>query len=486
MTAEQSFYWFDYETFGTHPAWDRPCQFAGVRTDTDLNVIGEPLVIYCKQAIDYLPHPTACQVTGITPQLANEKGLVEAEFIQRIVKELGKSGTCSVGYNSIRFDDEFTRHTLFRNLYDPYEQEWKDGNSRWDLLDVVRLTRALRPEGINWPKNDDGSASNRLEHLSAANAIEHAQAHDAMSDVWATIGMARLIKTAQPRLFAYAFSQRTKQRAGELLNTRDRQPCLQVSGMIPGNRHHIAPVLPLARLPDNPNSVIILELSEDPHYLSELSADELARRLFQPAESRKVDDPPRPLLRTVQLNKCPVLVPMNVLRQSDANRLGIDQHALEANLDTANRVLTEPVLNMIMSAMTRHWPEERVDVDGSLYTGAFLSQADRQKLRIIHGCDPQDIASHGGFFDDTRLDEMIWRYQARNYPESLSPEQRLLWLEQCAERLLDESSPWLGFQAFDAAMDSNDWSDNEASLRESLQRYKKSLEQLLLIDNVTS
>ena len=437
MKNDPSFYWFDYETFGTHPAWDRPCQFAGVRTDKDLNVIGEPLVIFCKQAIDSLPHPGACRVTGITPDQANGAGLVEAEFIRQILDEIGKPGTCSVGYNSIRFDDEFTRHTLFRNFHDPYEQEWKDGNSRWDLLDVVRLTRALRPAGIEWPTNEDGSATNRLEHLSVANGIEHSNAHDAMSDVWATIGIARLIRDTQPRLFDYAFDHRSKQSVGQILNTRERKPCLQISGMIPGNQHHIAPVLPLVQHPDNSNSIIVLDLSQDPSALAGLSADEISRRLYQVADTRVDGDPPRPGLRTVQINKCPVLVPMATLRYEDAQRLQIDQDLISSHLEKARLLFEQDTLDTIKTAMSRHWSDEPVDVDGSLYSGSFLSQSDKQRLKAVRDCEPEKIADHTGFFDDTRLDEMVWRYQARNYPESLDEEQTTRWLEESYERLTD-------------------------------------------------
>jgi len=477
MTSEPSFYWFDYETFGTHPAWDRPCQFAGVRTDMELNVIGEPLVIFCKQAIDYLPHPEACKVTGITPDLANQNGLTEAAFIGQIAEEIGKPGTCSVGYNSIRFDDEFTRHTLFRNFHDPYEQEWKDGNSRWDLLDVVRLTRALRPAGINWPTNADGSASNRLEHLSAANGIEHSQAHDAMSDVWATIGMAQLIRRAQPRLFEYAFAHRSKLSASQMLNTRERQPCLQISGMIPGNRHHIAAVVPLAQHPDNANSVIVLDLSEDPGVLAELPADEIARRIYQPAESRNGNSPPRPGLRTIQINKCPVLVPMATMRAEDARRLKIDAQLISTHLEKAQALYNEDILNNIKTAMSRRWPDQQPDVDGSLYSGSFLTQSDKQRLKLIRECEPAQISDHTGFFEDSRLDEMAWRYQARNYPESLSPEQKTRWLEECEQRLSDDSAPWLSFAKFDTAMQSTHWQSDETTLRNSLEQYVLSIKQ---------
>ncbi|MBT3197510.1 MAG: exodeoxyribonuclease I, partial [Gammaproteobacteria bacterium] len=199
--------WHDYETFGADTRGDRPVQFAGIRTDLELNPIGEPLMVYCRPAADYLPQPEACLITGITPQEALQKGESENTFIQQVVEELGAPGSCGVGYNSLRFDDEITRNTLYRNLYDPYEREWKWGNSRWDIIDLLRLTRALRPEGIEWPLYEDGRPSMRLEHLTVANGIEHGMAHDALADVYATIAMARLVKQKQPRLYHYVFSQ---------------------------------------------------------------------------------------------------------------------------------------------------------------------------------------------------------------------------------------------------------------------------------------
>ena len=162
---------------------DRASQFAGVRTDLDLNEIEAPLMMYCQPAYDYLPHPQACLVTGITPQTAQQEGLPECEFIRRIHAAFSRPQTCVAGYNSIRFDDELTRQLLYRNFYDPYEREWKHGNSRWDIIDMLRLCHALRPEGLQWPQRDDGAVSFRLETLSAANGLLHENAHDALSDV---------------------------------------------------------------------------------------------------------------------------------------------------------------------------------------------------------------------------------------------------------------------------------------------------------------
>lgn len=475
MSKTTSFYWFDYETFGTHPAWDRPCQFAGVRTDAQLNIIGEPLVIYCRQSPDYLPNPEACRITGISPQLANEKGLCEAEFIGSIHQQMSFPGTCSVGYNNIRFDDEFTRHTLFRNLFDAYEQEWKNGCSRWDLLDIVRLTRALRPEGIQWPTNDNGSSSNRLEHLSVANGIEHSQAHDAMSDVWATLGMARLIKQMQPRLFDYAFNQRGKQAVASMLNTQQRTPCLQVSGMIPADRHHISPIIPLCRHPKNSNGIIVLDLFEDASYLAELESDEIARRLFTPTAERSLDTPARPGLRTIQINKCPVLVPLSTLSAKDALRLGMDPTAIISRAAAAEHWLEDSAVERICVAMNREWPDDKLrDVDGTLYTGNFLSQADKQRLEQVRDeeVSSKTLETQGAHFDDKRLNEILRRYISRNFPDSLNSDDSLVWQEHCKERLSDTTAPWLSFPEYEALLnDSTAWSKDHSQLRASLRQY---------------
>lgn len=470
-----SFYWFDYETFGTHPAWDRPCQFAGIRTDMDLNIIGEPTMLYCKQAPDYLPHPQACRVTGLSPQVVNREGVCEAEFISRILDEIARPQTCSVGYNSIRFDDEFTRHTSFRNFRDPYEYEWKDGNSRWDLLDVVRLTRALRPDGIKWPLNEKGSASNKLEHLCIANGIAHEDAHDALSDVMATIGVAQLIKSACPRLFKYAFDNKDKQSVSKLLNTGERRPCIQISGMISSQRHHAGIILPLTQHPDNRNSIIVLDLHENPEQLLSLGAEEISEKLYLSGEKAASSSSSRPGLRTIQINKCPVLVPLNTLREADAKRLDIDSVLIEQHRQLAQGLFTEERLSTIKAAMSREWPVANEDVDGSLYTGGFLSANDRRLALELQQLEPARIASHGEHFEDKRLTELAWRYQARNYPDSLDSEKKLRWRDHCLQRLNAEVSEWLNFGTFVQAIADCDWHSDEEQLKRDLLDYAKSL-----------
>ncbi|MBL3527372.1 MAG: exodeoxyribonuclease I [gamma proteobacterium endosymbiont of Lamellibrachia anaximandri] len=429
-----SFFWHDYETWGANPRWDRPAQFAGLRTDEALNPVGEPLVIYCKPADDMLPQPEACMVTGITPQKALAEGVVEAEFMGRIHQEMARPGTCGVGYNTIRFDDEVTRYGFYRNFFDPYAREWQNGNSRWDIIDMVRLTHALRPEGIEWPRHPDGKPSFRLEHLTAANGISHQSAHDALSDVHATIAMARLVKEKQPRLYDYIFKLRKKQAVEEMLNLQARKPVLHVSSMYPAEHGCIAMVMPLSAHPTNSNGVIVFDLRYDPTPLLTLSEDEIHQRLFTPAADLP-EGVERMPLKTVHLNKCPVVVPMNTLSEAAAERWGIDVRQGEQYRET---LLAADGLKEKLSRIHQMTTFDKVsDPDQNLYGGGFFSADDRRRMDRIRTTVPGDLSSFPEVFDDQRLPEMLFRYRARNWPETLSEEERERWEEYRQARLFD-------------------------------------------------
>jgi exodeoxyribonuclease-1 len=433
-----SLYWHDYETSGIDPRYDRPMQFAGIRTDEELNIIGEPLMIYCKPGGDYLPHPQAALITGLTPQQAEKEGLTEAEFIRQIHQELSAPGTCGVGYNSLRFDDEFTRFTLFRNFYDAYAREWQNGNSRWDIIDMVRLTRALRPEGINWPDREDGKPSFRLEDLTAANGIEHSGAHDALADVYATIEMAKLIKNSQPKLYDFVFQHRRKQAIGPLLNTRERTPVVHVSRMYPGEYCGTALVVPLAKEPNNNNGIIVYDLRHDPSDLIDLDADTLRQRLFT-ATADLPDGVKRPALKTLHINKCPVVVPENTLNNAAAERLNIDRQIHQQHLQMLNAAGDlSAKLNAIFTA-----PEyEPVnDPDASLYSGGFFSDNDKRKMDMIRQAEPDMLKTFSIPFEDARLPELLFRYRARNWPETLNQEEREQWQQYRQQRLGESADP---------------------------------------------
>ena len=433
----RSFYWHDYETWGADPARDRAAQFAGLRTDLDFNPVGEPLVIYAQPADDMLPQPGACMVTGISPQQAHAEGMPEADFFRYIHAELSQPGTCALGYNTIRFDDEVTRYGLYRNFFDPYEREWRNGNSRWDLIDVVRLTHALRPDGIEWPEKEPGVTSFRLERLTEANGIEHSGAHDALADVHATIALARLVRERQPRLFDYVFSHRDKRSLAAMLDPGARQPVLHVSARYPARLGCIAAVLPLAMHPRNRNSVIVFDLRADPAPLLELDAETLRERLYTRSEDLP-EGVERLALKEVHINKAPVVVPMSTLTDAARARWQMDAETEQRHLRTllAHRAALQAKLAELYAE--REYPARDPDLD--LY-GGFLSDADRRRCEQVRRAAPAELAGLRLDFEAPKLHELLFRYRARNWPETLNAEERARWDAWRRARVRDPEGP---------------------------------------------
>ncbi len=428
------FYWHDYETFGIDPSRDWPTQFAGVCTDANFNIIGKPLTIYCKPPADCLPQPDACIITGITPQLAAKKGVCEAEFIKIIHQQFMRPNTCVLGYNSLRFDDEVTRNSLYRNFYDPYEREWRNKNSRWDLIDAVRAARALRPEGITWVDDENGKPSFKLESLTKANSIAHESAHDALSDVYATIAIAKLVKQAQPKLYDFLFSNRGKHQVTDLLQLGSFKPVVHISGMYPAIKGCLAIVLPLCQHPTNNNGVIVYDLSQDPTDLLELSAEEISQRIFTTAA-----DLPKGIerigLKTVHINKCPILAPLNVLRKEDQARLEIN---LNLCLENAKKIKNSPsITHKLIDIFTRIY-EPETNPDLMIYSGGFFNKTDKEIMDKIRSTPIDDLSALKPKFQDQRLTEMFFRYKARNYPQILSLKEKQDWQKFCHNKLTDE------------------------------------------------
>ena len=438
--SHPTFLWHDYETFGVNPRRDWPAQFAAVRTDAELNEIGEPLMLYCQPPTDRVPEPEACLITGITPQECAAKGLPEHQFADRINAALGQPGTIGVGYNSIRFDDEVTRFLLWRNLIDPYAREWRDGCARWDLLDVVRCAHALRPEGIHWPTADDGSTTFKLERLTAANGLAHAAAHDALSDVRATIALARLIRQTNPKLFDFCLALRKKDRVAQELGLpttlREARPFLHVSGRFGAARGCIAVMAPLAMHPTNKNELLAWDLSEDPTELADLKPDAVRARLFS-ATADLPEGATRLAIKGVHLNKSPIVIgnvdTLRTRRPDLAERWGIDWGLAQTHLE---RLRALPDLSALWARVyARREGAAAVDVDEDLY-GGFLGDADRRRLNQLRGLGAQELALARTGFDDERLAELLLRYRARNFPQTLSEAEQAQWQAHRSARLL--------------------------------------------------
>jgi len=464
----QTFFFYDLETSGLSARSDRIMQFAGIRTDLDLKPIGDPFNVLVKLNDDTLPSPEAVMVTGISPQSTQADGLTEAEFARLLMDEVFVPGTITVGFNNVRFDDEFIRHLFWRTFHDAYEWCWKDDCSRWDMLDVVRMTRALRPDGIQWPLDSEGKATNRLELLTKANGIDHSKAHDALSDVEALIDVAGLLKRKQPKLFEYLLNTRHKKAVQQLVNLDDKSPFVYTSGRYTAEHDKTTVAMPLTSAPNS--NVVVYDLRHDPTEFVDLSTDELAKRLFASWEERKSDGFVAVPVKTLQYNRCPAVAPLGVLEQSDGwSRLELSLEVVErhkkillSNPDFAERVRSAIESRPAFAAQK--------DAEARLYDG-FINGPDKLRIETVRNADLRELSDFHPNFDDERLGDLLLRYKARNFPTSLSEDEVASWELWRSQRL---SAQLPGFLKSLQRI-ASDASDEQRFLLEELQLWAEAI-----------
>jgi len=425
-----SFLFYDLETSGFNPKEARVMQFAGLRTDLKLNPIEAPHNYLIKLTEDVVPDPDAVLITGITPQQTLSEGISEAEFLKIFHEQISVPDTIFVGFNSVRFDDEFMRYLNYRNFYDPYEWQWKEGRSRWDLLDLVRMTRALRPEGIEWPFDSKGNPANRLELLTSVNKLDHTSAHDALSDVMASIELAKLIRSKQPDLFKFLLKMRKKDNVAKLVH--GGQPYLYTSGKYASEWEKTTTVATLAEHPER-QGVLVYDLRYDPKPFAKLNPGDLAE-----AWRRRKDEPgPRLPVKTLKFNRCPAIAPLSVLDESSEKRLNLSPKQIQKNFtalqktDLAKNVLL--ALELLDEKYQAQLLEDEGEVDTKLYEGFVNDPGDKNKMSVVRAASIDDLAKLDVNFKDQRLQSLVPLYKARNFPRTLTDEERAIW-ERFKER----------------------------------------------------
>ena len=467
-----TFYWYDYETTGISPRVDRITQFAGIRTDANLNILDEHMH-YCKPTNDCLPSPYATSVTGITPQHCEKHGVIEHEFLKKIHAQFSQPNTCVVGYNSIRFDDEFSRYGFYRNFIEPYGWHWQNNNSRWDILDVVRLTYALKKDSsLNWVTDDNGKPLFKLDRLSIANGIEHAEAHDALADVRATIALAKIIKDKQPQLFDYAFSLRDKKTVAKKIELF--APMLHTSGMYSAKLSCTRLSSALAFHPVYADRAIVFNLDQDPSILLDLNTDELKTLLFT-KQSELPKDVSRLELKELVFNKSPMFVPnVRKLEPKIIDQLQIDMDKCFGHLNYIQQRQKE-IEKVVQSIYIDD--SERIlskDVDQGLYD-KFVDNADRRICNQIQTLSIDEIASFQPSFKDKNLSTLFLHFKARNYPQTLSENESEDWFEIVQSRVQDGEHGYLSFDAFEHQLEAlSEDSPEKQFLWQQLSKYSQS------------
>jgi len=465
----KTLFFYDLETSGLSARNDRVMQFAGIRTDMDLEQIGESVNILVKLNDDTLPSPEAVMVTGITPQQTQDEGYSEAEFTKMLVNDIFAPDTIAVGFNNIRFDDEFIRHLFWRNFFDAYEWSWKDGRSRWDLLDVVRMTRALRPEGITWPVDEKGVATNRLELMSKVNGLDHFKAHDALSDVEALIAVTKLIREKQPQLYDYLLKMRDKNAIKKLVNLDYKQPFIYVSGRFDAEFNKATVSFPLTA--GKNGNVIVYDLRYDPTPFIEMNSKELAKKLYATWEERQADDFVKLPVKELQYNRAPAVAPLSVLEQGDGWK------KIKLDIETVNKhkeiLLSAPGFAENIRSLYENREEFKrsIDPEAQLYDG-FVSDGDKLRIEIVRNSKENELADFHPSFVDERLDPLLLHYKARNFPKSLSEEEAIEWEKWRSDRITN-SLP--SFMSSLQKISSTTTDENKQFLLKELQLWAESI-----------
>ena len=432
----KTFFFYDLETSGFSPQNDRIMQFAGQRTDENFNRIGEPVNILVRLNDDVLPSPSALMVTKISPQKTVEEGYTEAEFSKMLVEEYFTSDTVIIGYNNVRFDDAHIQHLLWRNFYPPYDWQWKEGRSRWDLLDVVRMIRALRPEGINWPfienkETGEKFASNKLELLTKENGISHENAHDALSDVDGLIDVARLLKEKQPQIFDYLLKMRSKNEVQKMINLESPKPFVYTSGRFSVEFEKTTIAFPIA--PAKNKNVIVWDLRFSPKDFLDWSAEQILENITADFETRSQADFKPIAAKILQYNKCPAVAPVGVLNDENKERLKIDLGEIQKNLDILRknphfaenlRTAFEKKSEVFQDKNSK----DTLSPEARLFEG-FVSRSDDIKIEAVRNSSARELADFHPDFNDERLNELLLHYKARSFPKSLSSQEKQIWEE---------------------------------------------------------
>ncbi len=448
MNDQPTFLWYDLETFGLSPQASTIAEFACIRTDTDLQEI-DSQTFYCQPLPDMLIDPGSVATHGWSPLKLAEEGLTEAEFSEKIAGQFQQPASCSLGYNSIRFDNEFIRHLLFRNFFNPYEHEWKDGASKWDLIDVIRLAALVTPGALQIPRNEERGPSFRLADLALANVADELpddSAHHAAYDTKATLLLARRLKKAEPGFFKYCFELRLKRQVEQLLFARKSQCLLYVSGYLPSAHHSATLLFPLTRHPDpgHDKEVFCFDLRFDPETLLSLSAAEANRRRFTPFIDLE-EAGLKPLgLQKIIINKNPLLYPVEKIDGETQAALFaaacLDRRQTRAHyrkVQEKRDQLCQRIAAMLEAeaeAPPRRLQPDPALAEARLYGGGFISDVDQAKAVKLRLLGPELFAFDSLSFKDPRWREILPRYKARNFPDELNDIEKEAWRQHCREQ----------------------------------------------------
>lgn len=419
---EQTFLFYDLETGDINVETTRVSQFSSIRTDKDFNIIEEKN-FYCEPLLDYIPSPTACAITQVTPfdivemkKTNPEKVLTEYELYSMLNKDFNVEGTCTLGFNTLRYDDEIVRRGFYRNLFPVYDREFKNDCSRFDMFPLIKMFAKLYPESFKVPVINNRK-SFKLEALAKENGfvVNDGAYHDALTDVRATIFLAKKVKETNKNFWDLSMFSKNKNNLFEYITVNKNQPFLLENNYLGAARDFTTYVKVLSTHPIDKNKFIAIDLENENavnNLLKAKTSDDL-KNVYNFKQSGLIE---------IECNKFPSIISVN-----DFEKINVKNPNLSKYQEVIEKLNDNKITDILYDKYNRPYNNKKVEPntnpDFHIYSG-FPSKTDLFRFSEFHndlsiGNLDKYLEEHVDF-DDPRYGELAKNVIKRNFLNKLT------------------------------------------------------------------
>lgn len=419
---------YDVETTGLRKRFDQILQFAAIRTDEDLNIV-EEVELRGRLLPNIVPAPKALHITGARLEdITNPSRPSHFELTCQIHDVLTRwSPAMFLGFNSIKFDEEFLRQAFYLCLKQPIYVTNLLGNTRGDVLKLARAAAVLHPDVLSAPIGEEGRRIFRLEELAKANNIDPGQGHDAMSDVRTTLALCRLIREGAPDLWSRFMRFANKSSASDFIRDEDAFAAFETIGGVVDFRC----VTRIGVSPTDQNAHFVLDLGHDVERLRTMCHPDLVAAIRDERAVWKL-----------KVNASPIMAQVWEVEShladglTEADIMGMAEGVRE-DADFLRR------LNFAAAESEPVWPPSPY-VETQIYD-AFINNADAARCVAFHQMSWEERLAEICNFQDLRLRRLAQRLIFFERPDLMDHGRRTAITAEVEHRVcgLVADPPWL-------------------------------------------
>ncbi len=414
---------YDFETCSSNVSYGQIIQAAAVLVNDKFQEL-DRFEARCKLSPGVVPEAMALLVNKTTPKMLKETNLSHYQMVRQMVNKFKQwKNSIFIGYNSINFDEEFLRRTLWKNLEYPYLTN-TNGSERGDLFSLARACHLYYPDCIKTPISDKNNPVFKLEKLAPMNNIQHDEAHSAMGDVLATIEIAKLLNKKAPNVWKAGLMTTNKDKTFQLI--KDEQ-------LFCTDFFYYGKSVPfvLTFVCQHPQwgYPMCFDLKADPNYYFDLSKQELKKEL---------DKKPK-VIRTIKHKKHPVIMnPSYGVNFDNYKQLGIKKLEERAQLIRKNKDFAKKIARLLdEDASERKDLDSQLDVypEESIYI-KFALPEDSKIMPEFHNVSWREKYQITQKFKDERMQYFGKKILYEESPQSLPKEEYDIFHKEIAARIL--------------------------------------------------